>query len=155
MPRGSRRTTKVDTSLINVSATECYTEYIRQYNYLRRNPCAKSIPPRKTKNWKETETTDTQGRTLGALGYHTKVDTTLITVFERDCRKEYVRQYNYLSRKPDCLRAPPPSKRLIKREIKKLREMIHPYDAPNFERTTKQEFHQARKKLKTMIHYLS
>ena len=97
----------------------------------------------------------TKGRKIGALGKHTKLNTKLITVLSIDCQKEYRRQYGYLRCNPECQRIPPPSPKRIKIEIEKLRDMIHPYDAPNFEKTTKQEFHQARKQLKKMIHYLS
>ena len=94
-------------------------------------------------------------RIIGSLGKDTIVNTKLITVNTVDCRKEYLRQYLYLKRNPECQRIPPPKLHQIKKEIQKLREMIHPYDAPNFEKTTKQQFHQARKELKKMLCYLS
>jgi len=91
----------------------------------------------------------------GCRGVSPKFDTSLITVFSKDCLNEYQRQYYYLKRHPDCARIPPPRPNKIKKEVEKLRLMIHPHDAPNFEKTTKQEFHQARKELKKMLRYLS
>ena len=83
------------------------------------------------------------------------VNTSKINVRHVFCPREYKRQYMYIKKYPDCERVPPPSMNIINREIKKLRDLIVPYDAPNFEKTTKQEFNQARKELKKMIRYLS
>tara|TARA_R110002096_G_scaffold382543_1_gene576428 strand:+ start:279 stop:569 length:291 start_codon:yes stop_codon:yes gene_type:complete len=94
-------------------------------------------------------------RKIGARSRSPKFDTSLITVFSKDCLKEYHRQYHHLKTHPDCARVPPPSPKKIKKEVEKLRDMIHPHDAPNFEKTTKQEFEQARKELKKILGYTS
>jgi len=81
----------------------------------------------------------------------TIVNTSLINVKNIFCRREYKRQYMYIKNHPDCERVPPPSMNIINREIKKLRDLIVPYDAPNFEKTTKEQFYTARKELKKLL----
>ena len=81
----------------------------------------------------------------------TIVNTSLINIRNVFCPREYKRQYMYIKNHPECARVPPPSMNIINREIKKLRDLIVPYDAPNFEKTTKQQFYTARKELKKLL----
>mgnify|MGYP003668808988 CR=1 FL=1 len=65
-------------------------------------------------------------RKIGARAKSPNVNTSLISLFSKDCMKEWQRQYHYLKTHPDCARIPPPRPNKIKKEVEKLRDMIHP-----------------------------
>ena len=80
-------------------------------------------------------------------------NSSLITVRSKDCFKEYKRQYKHLKKYPNSKKIPPPSQHIIKREIKKLKEMTNPPRSIRI--TTPREFRQARNELKKILGYTS